>query len=522
MNMDEYNPWNNQNNPWEVENLEDFLYFCCPECNLSRDSIYQNKKLFLQHALEKHPNAKEYLLRLEIKKEPIEEVEQVQIEYDTLPIKSEYKEPEVEIYEQEIVDENEINDQKETNPSEIEWHDGDTIKEYNFVEEKCKKCDFVGKSKYALLRHSEKHRECKKCGKDFMNVNSKKRDYERHIKKCSVIHQCPKCSKIFPHKSSLLKHLTFKTCRILVEKQRTCNNCGKEFISAKNSHAKRDYENHIKKCIGLDENTEMLEPEILVNDVPTVKSELQDYYDVDNANESVENTDVSNTTDYIMQDQNDTEEPVNMVKNENLENKDGEEKPNENTNLVKTESIETDINKESGDPMKVKEEMQKSINKDKNIKYGCKLCGKSFKDFLYLKDHIHFIHEGKKNHKCGTCGETFGYKAKLHLHMSIHSNDKFACGQCNRVFGKESTLQKHVSIVHEGVKMYKCEFCSKDFTTKAMLKLHIETQHEIETVACHLCGKTFNHAKYLKSHIETVHEEKKPYKCDKCGKSFVW
>ena len=42
-------------NPWNVENLEEFLYFCCPECDLKD----QSKVEFLQHALEQHPKAKE-------------------------------------------------------------------------------------------------------------------------------------------------------------------------------------------------------------------------------------------------------------------------------------------------------------------------------------------------------------------------------------------------------------------------------------------------------------------------------
>ena len=35
------------NNPWTVEHLEEFLYYCCPEC----DEKSQSKELFLQHAL---------------------------------------------------------------------------------------------------------------------------------------------------------------------------------------------------------------------------------------------------------------------------------------------------------------------------------------------------------------------------------------------------------------------------------------------------------------------------------------
>ena len=40
-------------NPWDVGNLEDFLYYCCPECDVKvvheRD---QSRDLFLQHATE--------------------------------------------------------------------------------------------------------------------------------------------------------------------------------------------------------------------------------------------------------------------------------------------------------------------------------------------------------------------------------------------------------------------------------------------------------------------------------------
>ena len=42
-------------NPWEGRDLEEFLFFCCPEC----DEKNYSKELFLQHALKLHPMAKE-------------------------------------------------------------------------------------------------------------------------------------------------------------------------------------------------------------------------------------------------------------------------------------------------------------------------------------------------------------------------------------------------------------------------------------------------------------------------------
>ena len=54
-----------QNNPWFVNNLEEFLYYCCPECNEKNRS----QDLFLEHAMCEHPRAKEYLKMFEVKKE---------------------------------------------------------------------------------------------------------------------------------------------------------------------------------------------------------------------------------------------------------------------------------------------------------------------------------------------------------------------------------------------------------------------------------------------------------------------
>ena len=48
---------NSIENPWNVEKIEEFLYFCCPECD-SRD---HSQLQFIQHALENHPNSQEFV-----------------------------------------------------------------------------------------------------------------------------------------------------------------------------------------------------------------------------------------------------------------------------------------------------------------------------------------------------------------------------------------------------------------------------------------------------------------------------
>ena len=59
------------NDPWNVDTLEEFLYYCCPEC---KDQRMQCKEDFIKHALDKHPKSKiSFSKMLLVKKEnPIE------------------------------------------------------------------------------------------------------------------------------------------------------------------------------------------------------------------------------------------------------------------------------------------------------------------------------------------------------------------------------------------------------------------------------------------------------------------
>ncbi len=40
-----------ETNPWAVESLDDFLHYCCPECDVKS----QYREFFVSHALLNHP-----------------------------------------------------------------------------------------------------------------------------------------------------------------------------------------------------------------------------------------------------------------------------------------------------------------------------------------------------------------------------------------------------------------------------------------------------------------------------------
>ena len=46
--------------PWAVGNLEAFLHYCCPQCEIKD----QSQAAFLEHALINHPESKEFLMPL--------------------------------------------------------------------------------------------------------------------------------------------------------------------------------------------------------------------------------------------------------------------------------------------------------------------------------------------------------------------------------------------------------------------------------------------------------------------------
>ena len=46
-------PTNIISNPWTYADLDEFLYYCCPQC----DEKYKTKSLFVDHALISHPES---------------------------------------------------------------------------------------------------------------------------------------------------------------------------------------------------------------------------------------------------------------------------------------------------------------------------------------------------------------------------------------------------------------------------------------------------------------------------------
>ena len=152
----------NIENPW-TPNLEEYLYFCCPECDMKD----QSKEKFLKHALDEHPKAKEILLEANFNKVKVKQ----EILEDEISPKEEYFENLDDMVKCEInFDENPLNfDQQNVN-------DRETTIEKNY---KCENCD----KNFSLLDSLKYHQEifCRRTPKNPAKQTIMKK---KEIKNC--------------------------------------------------------------------------------------------------------------------------------------------------------------------------------------------------------------------------------------------------------------------------------------------------------------------------------------------------
>ena len=134
----------------------------------------------------------------------------------------------------------------------------------------------------------------------------------------------------------------------------------------------------------------------------------------------------------------------------------------------------------------------------------------------------------KLNHrlyKCDFCDKDFKDKSNLYNHKKIHNgiNTKtHICNICGDKFEFPSRLKLHNSIKHEKRFEIPCAICHKIFLRKICLDRHTKRFHGdgAQGAACHLCDKVLSDQNTMKKHVLAVHEGIKKYKCDFCVAGF--
>ena len=84
-------------------------------------------------------------------------------------------------------------------------------------------------------------------------------------------------------------------------------------------------------------------------------------------------------------------------------------------------------------------------------------------------------------------------------------NKKFACDICSQTFSLKHSIKIHKKTVHEKIRAYQCDLCSKSFLRHSHLTDHKSLKHEDKKFKCEICQKHFGRELEVKRHKISVH-----------------
>ncbi|KAM4820306.1 transcription factor E4F1 isoform 3-T3 [Thomomys bottae] len=90
------------------------------------------------------------------------------------------------------------------------------------------------------------------------------------------------------------------------------------------------------------------------------------------------------------------------------------------------------------------EQAQVKLLVNKDGRYVCLLCHKTFKTGSILKAHM-VTHSSRKDHECKLCGASFRTKGSLIRHHRRHTDERpYKCAKCGKSFRESGALTRHL------------------------------------------------------------------------------
>ncbi|XP_030378193.1 zinc finger protein 664 [Scaptodrosophila lebanonensis] len=126
-------------------------------------------------------------------------------------------------------------------------------------------------------------------------------------------------------------------------------------------------------------------------------------------------------------------------------------------------------------------------------------------------------HRLPKEYKCEYCTRNYTTVKYLNIHIKMshpHPN-AFKCDECEATFDVDRALESHRRKAHTE---FTCKLCSKVYKSSRTLLRHVQGHSGLRQYKCDFenCGKSFVNQHNLSSH-RRVHSTERNYVCELCG-----
>ncbi|NWX18706.1 E4F1 factor, partial [Aegotheles bennettii] len=111
--------------------------------------------------------------------------------------------------------------------------------------------------------------------------------------------------------------------------------------------------------------------------------------------------------------------------------------------------VDGEVPEEQGNPEEQEQDIATELIKvkllvNKEGRYVCELCQKTFKTASILKAHM-ITHSSRKDYECKLCGTSFRTKGSLIRHHRRHTDERpYRCKKCGKSFRESGALTRHL------------------------------------------------------------------------------
>ena len=478
-------------NPWYVPRIEDFQFFCCPECDIK----VKDSQDFINHALALHEQAKDSpFIKLDVKVEDTKEDEVI-----LLPNlrKRKADEPAVTIS---IVKRR--HEDFDDNNSDVE-DAKDKTKDVNGQIEDCG--DTVSKL--------EKHEDNRTSDADFVLEDIHDDDFSEE----SSVFLCMMCEEVSSSEKELVKHMTQK--HQIEEETRKRKNPNESQVTQKIVTQIKPEDESID--VGKSKDGPTKSEPLKVEKQPKKFDKKQK-----NSEFNKEKCDTCDITfkNRRMRYHHFTKFHPDEIKRKVTTFEKDPIKFNKRKSIIKNLRCDTcDIKFDN------RHKALYHFQKHHDDQVTCEICGyvaNKHNMHIHRKriHHLDTITTNKLNKKCDKCDTDFKVAEDMdnHLRESHNCDKQFECKDCDKTWVSHLSLELHYVEVHEKI-MYSCDICGYTVNEVAPLKRHQRSVHQGNRGnVCHVCGRSFHRPNLLVQHLAVQHDiGEAKFKCDFCNKRFL-